>query len=584
MVRTEATARETGHTDTSNRRAPSWVTFVGLGVAIVILIVFRRHAFELPLETDECNYAYIGARLLAGDRLYVDVWDHQPPGVFVLFAAAIRFLGDEPPVFRWMALGFSALSLILIFGVANRVAGRSAGLIAALLFAVVSSDPGTGGEGCNREIYMNALILAGVYCIIRGCGIGHCSGGRADCNSGEIGFGATKKSPFTPPEMGWLIIAGFAFAFASYLKTVAALPWSALAVMAVTGGRRITGKPPGKRVGVRGLIAFSIGPALLWTAATAHFTATHRLSEFYDAVFLANVGYVETGESFWVRFFRFFRPLRHPLVFESALPLWIVAGISLVGLVYVAIRRRDRGVALLVGLALGCFLAVCLPGRFWPHYYYLLIPATVLLAAIGCAKFNQVLQSLRLIGGRSEFGAVAAGVVVLTAATWTEARDYLRQPPFGITVDRYNSRDFWGRAQGENVARVTDPTDKVFVFSNDASIYYYSGRRCASRYTMITGLAAGIPGAEERRRILLQELGADPPRVIVVSFDEKPFDGWLEFLERYYGQAVGVDNHDTSETRGPILLVFARKDRPIPMIDWDWDRKSVGGWDPRNPP
>jgi hypothetical protein len=158
----------------------------------------------------------------------------------------------------------------------------------------------------------------------------------------------------------------------------------------------------------------------------------------------------------------------------------------------------------------------------------------------------------------------------------TEVRDYLLQPPFGITVKRYNSRDFWGRAQGENVAAVTDPGDTVFVFGNDASIYYYSRRRCASRYTMITGLAAGMADADERRRILINELTASPPRLILVLFDEKPFDEWLRFLERHYGEAVGVDYHD--RTGEPIMLVFARKDRPIPTIDWNWDRSTVGGW------
>src|SRR3972149_2212575 len=81
---------------------------VGLGAAMAILVVFRLHAFDLPLETDECNYAYIGGRLLDGDRLYVDVWDHQPFGVFALFAGVIAVFGDAPHVFRIVALVFSA--------------------------------------------------------------------------------------------------------------------------------------------------------------------------------------------------------------------------------------------------------------------------------------------------------------------------------------------------------------------------------------------------------------------------------------------------------------------------------------------
>ena len=160
----------------------------------------------------------------------------------------------------------------------------------------------------------------------------------------------------------------------------------------------------------------------------------------------------------------------------------------------------------------------------------------------------------------------------------SEYGGYLRQPPFGITVNRYNSRDFWGRAQGENVLRVTEPTDSVFVFGNEAEIYYYSGRRCASRYTMITGLQSGHAGAEQRRAELLEELERCKPRIIMVLFDEKPFDGWLAFLERHYGEAVGVDRHDMNDKL--IMLIFARKDQPIEPIDWNWDRSAVGGWFP----
>ena len=135
------------------------LVWVGLALALVVLILFRLHALGLPLETDECNYAYFGARLLAGDRLYVDLWDHQPPGVFVLFAGMIALFGDEPIVFRLMATAFSAVSLVLIFAMLRRWHGAMIATAGGLLFAVVSSDPGTAGEGCNREIYMNTFVL-----------------------------------------------------------------------------------------------------------------------------------------------------------------------------------------------------------------------------------------------------------------------------------------------------------------------------------------------------------------------------------------------------------------------------------------
>ncbi|MCH7840401.1 MAG: glycosyltransferase family 39 protein, partial [Planctomycetes bacterium] len=154
-----------------NERAPRKATGLGgwvcLTIAAAVLICFRLHAFELPLETDECNYAYIGERLLDGDRLYEDVWDHQPPGVFVMFAGVTALFGQSDAVIRWMAVGFSLASLAMIFHVARRHYGLEAGAFAAAVFAIVSSDPGTAGEGCNREIYMNVFALAAVATLMR---------------------------------------------------------------------------------------------------------------------------------------------------------------------------------------------------------------------------------------------------------------------------------------------------------------------------------------------------------------------------------------------------------------------------------
>lgn len=521
----------------------------GLGAAMVILLVFRLHAFDLPLETDECNYAVVAARLLAGDRLYVDVWDHQPFGVYTLFAAVIAVFGDAAHVFRWMALLFSAASLLFIHAILRRTAGRGAAILGALLFAIASSDPGTGGEGCNREIYMNTLILAAWYCALR----------------------PTKR------PSAWLFASGTALAFASSLKTLAAVHWVFLGMWIVVSGARHVNDTRHGATMARRLLWFALGPALLWGVAFGYFAATGRIREFIDTVFLFNIGYSDSSEPFLMRFVRFFAPIKHPFIFGSAFPLWIGAMIGSIWLLVDYVVRRSVNSLAIAFLLLANYIAICLPGRFWPHYYYLLLPASVLAVSVVVQRWATWLRHNLFLGA---YGAILARVflyaLVPIALAVTEVRDYLVQPLFGITVKRYNSRDFWGRAQGKNVAAVTDPDDTIFVFGNDASIYYYSQRRCASRYTMITGLAAGMQGSEHRRQVLLDELRAHPSRLIIVLFNEKPFDEWLRFLEQNYGEAVGVDYHD--RTGDPIMLVFARKDRPIASIDWNWDRSAVGGW------
>ncbi|MGB2986742.1 MAG: glycosyltransferase family 39 protein [Phycisphaerae bacterium] len=547
----------------------SWVDWVCLAVAGVVLIVFRLHAFDLPLEADECNYACIGGRLLAGDRLYVDVWDHQPFGIFVLFAGLIALFGDAPEVIRWMTIVFSLASLALVFAILRRVSSRGAAITGAILFAIVSSDPGTAGEGCNREIYMVTLVLAAWYFALR------CAAAPS-----------------------WsLFLAGCALALASATKTIVAVHWMFLAPWVVMGAWSGAAPEHRARSAVTSLVLFGAGPAILWVSAFAYFGATGRLGEFIDAVFLFNLSYSGSSEGFPVRFLRFFAPERHPFIIDSALPLWIGGGAATVWLLVEAVVRRRRGGLAVLLLILAGYVAVCLPARFWPHYYYLLIPVLVIAVsmtvgrlatwvrksaqALSCGserttaprreRVNHHAPSLRLWCASA--GILAVFPILLFA---TEYRDYLNQPPFGITVKRYNSRDFWGRAQGQNVRRVTDHNDEIFVFGNDTEIYYYAQRRCASRYTMITGLQSGFAGSKRRRETLIAELQERLPRLILVLFDERPFDEWKTFLTTYYSEPIGWDYHDRSGK--PIMFVLARKDRPVESINWDWDRSAVGGW------
>jgi len=529
---------------------------IGVLAAVFVLIVFRLKSFDLPLETDECNYAYIGTRLLDGARIYVDVWDHQPFGVFVLFAGVIRIFGDAPEVFRWMAVVFSLASLAFTYALLKRTGGLAAGIVGAFLFALVSSDPGTAGEGCNREIYMNTLTLGAWYLAV--------------C--------------LPLDRRAAILLAGTALGLGTAVKTIVAIHWVALAAwlfFCAGRNRAVTQR-------LADVMLFATGPLALWLGAFAYFAATDRFTDFVDAVFLFNLGYSETDAGFFARFVQFFVPRRHPFIFDSALPVWLMGA---AGTVWLLVRsllpdtatpvgkpRSDIGrshAAALVMLVGASFVAVCLPGRFWPHYYYLMIPPMVIATALLISRVALLAQEV--LAGSSQGLAipihVIAALLVCGPVLWFQYRDYLGQDLLGITVKRYNTRDFWGRAHGLNVRSVTDPGDSIFVFGNDASIYYYAQRRCASRYTMTTGLSDHMPGAERRRAILMDELRVDPPRLILVVFNQKPFPEWLTFLGEYYGEPVGWDFHD--KTGEAIMFVLCRKDKPVRKIDWNWDRSSI---------
>ncbi|MCP4251247.1 MAG: glycosyltransferase family 39 protein [bacterium] len=535
-----------GATDKRNRRPNRYrlADAAALLVAAGLLIMVRGHAFDLPLETDECNYAYIATRLVAGDSLYVDVWDHQPPGIFVLFAAVVGVCGNDPLVFRWLAVAVSLVTMVLMFAVARRAGGRPAAYLAVGLFALCSSDPGMAGEGCNRELFMNPFALAAVWLLLR------------------------REMPSRRDVM----VAGLMLGLASTIKTIVAAQWAVLALWLLVRAWRSAEPQKRLRAAAAALLTFGLGPLAVWLAAVGHYVANGRVAEFWEATFLFNLEYAATEGGYWVRFVDFFRAPIHRFVFLSTIPLWIGAGIAAVVLPFMAPGRRYAAGTALVGYLFGSYLAVCLPGQLWPHYYYLMLPPLILVLAVALGQAmrlrwpSQWARPIRGVAGGLG-GAVVVGLVAL------QCRFYLLVPTLRITDPRYDSRDLWGRAQGENVARVTDPDDTVLVYAQDVGVYYYSGRRCATRFTMVRPLEERYPGFAKRRAILLDEIRENRPRVLLMV--DEPFPALHEYiLANYQPVPRGIDFHDR-RTNEPIMYLLVDKHRPIEDIDWNWHRSSV---------
>ncbi len=541
--------------DAPHNRRITYAVLVGTGL---LLWLMRRHAFDVPLETDECNYIYIAQRLLAGDRLYVDVWDHQPFGIFTLFAGVISIFGHTPLVFRWFAVAASLLSLILIYFIARRCGGITAGIVAAICFALTSSDPGTAGEGCNREIFMSTLILSSWW----------------------LAGSVHRHKPWP------IFLAGLSLGLASCLKTVVVVHWLLLALWIAWDVAR---RPHTHRTSVaviRVLLWFAAGPTLIWSASFGYFWLTDRLWAFIDAVFLFNMQYSQDSGSAFARFQQFFSPAGHPFIFDSALPLWLAAIPATLWLLWVIFSRHERHpLASLALLIIAGYIAVCLPGRAWPHYYYLMIPPLCIVVAVSLSHaIESIIRAINMSRSWKLLRIILPATLV-AALLWTQYSSYISQSPFGITVTRYNSRDFWGRAIGEKIQAVTDPDDSIFVYGNEAEMYYYANRKCATRYTMITGMRVGDPTAAHRRKLLIDDLKRDPPRIIIVLFDEKPFPEWSAYLQQHYATAIGWDCHDRysagcdePDPSWVTMLVYHDPTRPVEPISWQWDRKQVGGW------
>ena len=67
-------------------RPPITSTVVVLALLCVAIVVGRLRFIRDVPDSDVATYALIGQEMSRGERLYADIWDMKPPGIFASFA------------------------------------------------------------------------------------------------------------------------------------------------------------------------------------------------------------------------------------------------------------------------------------------------------------------------------------------------------------------------------------------------------------------------------------------------------------------------------------------------------------------
>jgi Dolichyl-phosphate-mannose-protein mannosyltransferase len=141
-------------------------TWVDGAVLLAALAVLRAPTlFEPPWSADAGAYANIGRALHLGGVLYRTVWDNKPPGVYWLAAALTAGGASALRVQLGLAV-LVAAGTLLVWGIGRRLASPRAGLVGALLFAVLASVPNFTGDQLNAEIAGEPLVLAAMLVLV----------------------------------------------------------------------------------------------------------------------------------------------------------------------------------------------------------------------------------------------------------------------------------------------------------------------------------------------------------------------------------------------------------------------------------
>ena len=333
-----------------------------------LLIVMAAFAARLPalwfssIDWDEGVYVVTAQQWLLGNLPYVAVWDQHPPALPALLALAQAWIPDPVLGARLAAASAAAITAVVIQRFGARHARRPGiGLLAALLYIVCISR--YSGLIANTEVFNNALVTSAAYLLFEAMRRRESGLSRAVAAALLLGVGLQVK--------------------------YVVLPEAALLCLGYLAVCHAQGRGPRAIAAAAGLL---IAAGLLPTAISAgYFWRQGIIGPFLDANIGSNLAYVGI------------MPVFRTAIWDCLSGLTPIAGPVLV--IAYALRRRVA-LSLLDGWlllwAVAAAIDVCLPLKFYGHYFAALHPPLCLAGALALG---------RLVPRRP--GAFAAGCAVL---------------------------------------------------------------------------------------------------------------------------------------------------------------------------
>ena len=452
---------------------------------------------------DAAIFTYAAERVTEGARLYADVWDHKPPGAYLVYAVfqfVLPFL--SPWAVTWLiSVVVTALTGATVMAAVQRV-GVSPG---AALFAAV------GVVGAMSQ-YLTAL----------GGGLTEPLATLPACVALVLAVA---------PGMNWRrsMVIGV-FLSAALLTSLILLP-GVLAIAAMTLAR------PGTLLDrVERAMAGVVGGLLAGVAVIGQLYLLGVLPEALDAVVRYASAYRESGGEFAAA-------LSGSVATWSTLSylfLIIPAALGILVAFRGDERRRIEAMACVAWIGLAIF-AFAYQGRFYAHYVIPLAVPLGLLAGMG-------FQRLRVVRRRrgSELARLPLYAPFLLA--------------FGISLVAGTAgarlellpihfRHVRSVATAETIRELTQPSDTIFVWGNSTQLYLDADRRAPVPYVYLYPLTT--PGYSRPARInaALAVMEADPPRLVIDAGSHAPGAGG--FLPLLVDRPVGTDGR-TLDLLDPI--------------------------------
>lgn len=491
-----------------------------LWIALLAVILFtgaiRLRLLAVPLERDEGEYAYAGQLILQGVPPYARVYNMKMPGIYAAYVLILACLGQTHTAIHLGLLVINTATILLLFLLARKLFDPLVALAAAAAFAILSLGQSVQGIFANAEHFVILPAIGGILLLLRA--LDHKRWLSLLAGAVLLGLAFLMKQH----SAAFIIFAGLYLFFCELRRRP--FNW-----------KTFTAKGFLFLIGVS--LPFAIACLLLWWAGVFEkfwFWTFDYAGKYVSAVPLS-VG------------LRLLRMRITPIV-ASAILVWILAGVGLIGLF---LSRKTRRHSLFVaGFLLFSFLAVCPGFYFRPHYFILFLPAVALLVGIAVAF-------LRDFFGRSRVVLVARVIPILLALIVLFHTVYRQRNFFFLMSPTMASRTTYHRnpfPESLEIARFikerSTKDDRIAVIGSEPQIYFYSNRRSATGYIYTYALMESHSYALKMQKEMISEIESARPKFLVyvrvsTSWLVRPNSQrlifkWFDRYRRKYYRKVGI--------------------------------------------
>ncbi|PYJ35496.1 MAG: hypothetical protein DME79_01910, partial [Verrucomicrobia bacterium] len=463
-----------------------------------LVIAIRIRLLGIPLERDEGEYAYAGQLMLQGIPPYTLAYSMKFPGTYASYALIMSIFGQTIFGIRLGLLLVNAATIALIFFLGRRLINSTAGIAAAMSYAVLSVSPSVLGLFAHATNFVMLPVLGGTLLILKLSESEQHAIGRIFASGSLFGIGVLMKQPallFIPVGVLYLLWNDIHRRFA--LKEIVL--------------RNLI-------FGIAAIVPFGITCLILWHAGVLDkfWFWTIRYASEYGSF---PMGAIYSGKWPLARAMHVFAN-RIADAIDIGWVLWALAGL---GLVFGMVDRRSRFTAIFL-LALFVFsaLAVCQGLYFRPHYFIMILPVVSLLVGLAISKLSDLLTSRTIVV--RFLPLFLLGAILSLPILW-EKKIFFGVSPVEACRLIYPDNPF---AEAVKIAAYlrehTNPDDPIAVLGSEPEIYFYAQRHSATGYIYTYGLMEPQKYARQMQEEMIQEIESARPKFLVSVV---MFNSWL---------------------------------------------------------